>query len=219
MVSGYFELVKELPTPPIDRAWLIGLSGGIGCGKSEVKKIFIQHAAVVADADQLAREILEPGIPGLQMVVDYFGPKILQEDGNLDRAKLAKIVFSSPQKRQELEKITHPLIAKHAQKILGQAKPGELAVYDVPLLAEQNLANNFDVVIMVGCDLPLRLQRLEQRGLPKEQALARINAQASDEQRRALAHIWIQNNGTLTELQNAVEHCILRLKQALPTLK
>lgn len=202
------QLLRPWPEPAPERAWRIGLTGGIGCGKTTVQQLFRARGSVVADADQIAREILEPGTSGLQAVAAGFGAGVIHSDGTLDRARLAEIVFRDPVARQRLENITHPRIAERAETVLSQAAPGQIALYDVPLLVERDLAPQFDVVIVVDSDLSLRLERLASRGMSRDQALARIAAQATEAERRNVAHLWIQNDGTLDELTEVVNGLI-----------
>jgi dephospho-coA kinase len=188
--------------------FIVGLTGGIGSGKSSVAKLFATWGATVVDADQIAHNLLAPGSDALTQVAKRFGSAIIDHDGQLNRAALAKIVFTNPTARADLEAITHPLIAAQAWNKLTQAKT-PIAIYDVPLLAEQALAGHlppYDGVVVVETELNTRLQRLNQRGLNPTQAKARINNQASDTQRRQVAaqapHHWIiTNNTTLSDLQ------------------
>lgn len=189
---------------PGDRALLIALTGGIGAGKSTVARAFEDLGAVVADADQIAREVVAPDTPGLHAIAKRFGAFLIDEDGALDRSRLAQIVFSDPVARADLETITHPLIAQRADEVLASAPPGGLAVYDVPLLAEAGTASGFDVVIVVDAPLEIRLQRLEARGMSRADAQARIRMQATEDQRRALASIWVTNAGSVEECQSLI---------------
>ncbi len=189
---------------PADRALFIALTGGIGAGKSTVARAFEDLGAVVADADQIAREVVAPGTPGLDAIAKRFGAFLIDEDGALDRSRLAQIVFSDPVACADLEAITHPLIAQRADEVLSSALPGGLAVYDVPLLAEAGTASGFDVVIVVDAPLEIRLQRLEARGISRADAQARIRMQATEEQRRALASIWVTNTGSVEECQGLI---------------
>lgn len=186
---------------PEDRAVRIGVSGGIGCGKSTLTAALAGLGAVVADADVLARQVVEPGSPGLAAVVAAFGPDVLTEEGSLDRAHLGRLVFSDPGARSRLEGITHPLIAAAAERVLAAAPVGTLAVYDVPLLVENSMEGLFDVVVMVDAPLDLRLERLWGRGMPPAEALARIGAQASVAQRREVTTVWVDNAGTPEDLR------------------
>ena len=166
--------------------FIVGLTGGIGSGKTSVAKLFATWGATVVDADQIAHNLLAPGSKALTQVAKRFGADIIDDSGQLNRDALAKIVFTNPTARTDLENITHPLIAAQAWSQLTQAKT-PIAIYDVPLLAEQALEGNlppYDGVVVVETELNTRLQRLNKRGLNPTQAKARIATQASDTQRR-----------------------------------
>lgn len=183
---------------------IIAVSGGIGSGKSSVTRVFASRGAVTADADAIAREILEPGEPTLLEVARAFGNDLLREDGSLDRALLASRVFGgegSDERVARLNAITHPVIEERAWSILRGAPEGALAVYDIPLLIEGDHADRFDAVVIVDAPLEERVKRLEGRGVAPEDARARIRAQASSQQRRAIATIWIDNEGSAEGLE------------------
>ena len=183
---------------------IIAVSGGIGSGKSSVTRVFASRGAVTADADAIAREILEPGEPTLTEVARVFGDDLLREDGSLDRALLASRVFAgegADERVARLNAITHPVIEERAWSILRGAPEGSLAVYDIPLLVEGDHADRFDAVVIVDAPLEERVKRLEGRGVAPEDARARIRAQASLQQRRAIATIWIDNEGSAEELE------------------
>jgi len=186
----------------------VGLTGGIGSGKSAVVDRLAALGAVVLDGDKAARAVVAPGTPGLARIADTFGPGVLRADGSLDRAKLAGIVFSDDAAREKLNAITHPLIHEHMQAAEEAAVratgPGTIVVHDVPLLAEGQRAALFDVVIVVDVAPDLQLSRLAGRGLPPDQARARMAAQATREQRLAIADIVIDNSGTLKDLDRRV---------------
>ncbi len=179
---------------------IVGVTGGIGAGKSSVTTALAGLGAVIADADKIAREVVDPGTEGLALLVQRFGRTILTDDEVLDRARLAALVFDDPAARQALNEITHPLISDRAWSILNGAPQGSLAVYDVPLLVENGYAELFDAVIVVDAPIDSRLDRLAERGLSRADALRRINAQATLEQRRAVASIWIDNAGSRKDL-------------------
>ncbi len=182
---------------------VVAVSGGIGSGKSTVTAAFASAGAVVADADAIAREIMEPGCGVLGEVAARFGTDLIREDGTLDRAGLARRVFAgegSAERVAALNAITHPAIEARAWEILGGAPEGAVAVYDIPLLIEGDHAQRFDAVIIVDAPLNVRITRLEGRGVPPEDARARIRAQASSQQRRAIAHVWIDNCGSADDL-------------------
>ena len=189
----------------------IGLTGGIGSGKSTVAARFAELGAVVIDADQLAREVVEPGMPGLAAVVARFGAGVLRPDGSLDRPKLATLVFDDPAALAALNQIVHPLVAARRAELVAAAGPDAVVVSDVPLLVETGLAGEFDAVVVVEAPLSDRLARLAARGLPEQEALARIARQASDEQRRAVATVLLDNSGGRAELVQQVDAAWHRL--------
>ena len=183
---------------------IVAVSGGIGSGKSSVTRVFASQGAVTADADAIAREILEPGEPTLTEVARAFGGDLLKEDGSLDRALLASRVFGgegASERVARLNAITHPVIEERAWSILRGAPEGSLAVYDIPLLIEGDHADRFDAVVIVDAPIEERVKRLEGRGVAPEDARARIRAQASSEERRAIASIWIENEGSADDLE------------------
>ena len=183
----------------------VGLTGGIGSGKSTVSAELARLGAVVIDADQLARDAVAPGTPGLAAVVAEFGNNILTPDGSLDRAALAARVFSDPDALERLGAITHPLVAAESRRLQALAPSDAVVVHDVPLIVEKGLAARYDLVIVVGADEDARVERLvTHRGMSEEDARARIRAQADDAARRAVADIWLDNSGTPAELVDAV---------------
>ncbi|MBS7159873.1 MAG: dephospho-CoA kinase [Actinomyces sp.] len=183
---------------------IVAVSGGIGSGKSSVTRVFASRGAVTADADAIARQILEPGEPTLSEVVRAFGGDLLKEDGSLDRALLASRVFGgegADERVARLNAITHPVIEARAWSILRGATEGSLAVYDIPLLIEGDHVDRFDAVVIVDAPIEERVKRLEGRGVSPEDARARIRAQASSQERRAIATIWIDNEGSADDLE------------------
>lgn len=183
---------------------IVAVSGGIGSGKSSVTEVFAALGAVTADADAIAREILEPGEPALDQVVQVFGHDLVRADGSLDRAGLARRVFAgegADERIAALNAITHPAIEQRAWEILNGAPDGSVAVYDIPLLVEGDHAQHFDAVVIVDAPIEERIKRLEGRGVAPEDARARIRAQASSCQRRAIASIWIDNEGSACDLE------------------
>ena len=186
----------------------VGLTGGIGSGKSAVAERLAGRGAVVLDGDKAARAVVEPGTPGLARIAETFGPEVLRADGSLDRAKLAGIVFSDEAARAKLNAITHPLIHEHIQAAEEAAVkaggPDTIVVHDIPLLAEGQRSADFDVVVVVDVPAELQVSRLSARGLPEDQARARMAAQATREQRLAIADIVIDNSGTLAALDRRV---------------
>ena len=183
---------------------IVAVSGGIGSGKSSVTRVFASRGAVTADADAIARQILEQGEPTLSEVARTFGGDLLKEDGSLDRALLASRVFGgegASERVARLNAITHPVIEARAWSILRGAPEGSLAVYDIPLLIEGDHVDRFDAVVIVDAPIEERVKRLEGRGLSPEDARARIRAQASSQERRAIATIWIDNEGSADDLE------------------
>ena len=194
----------------------IGLTGGIGSGKSTVSRLLAGHGAVIVDADAIAREVVEPGTPGLAAVVDAFGPEVLATDGSLERPALAAVVFGDPEARRRLDAIVHPLVRARATEVAAAAPPGAVVVHDVPLLVETGQAAAYDLVLVVETDPDIRVARLVQRGLTAEDARARMAAQATDEQRRAVADVVLDNSGTPDELEAQVDR--LWAERVAPTL-
>jgi dephospho-CoA kinase len=187
------------------------LTGGIGSGKSEVSRRLAAHGAVIIDADVAAREVVAPGTPGLAQVAEAFGPEVLGPDGALDRERLGAIVFRDPALRAKLNAITHPLVrewmtaAERAAAERTGADKDLIVVHDVPLLAESRRADGFDLVIVVDVPPELQVERLvSQRGMTPDQARARMAAQASREQRLAIAGVVIDNSGSLDDLDRRV---------------
>lgn len=184
----------------------VGLTGGIGSGKSAVARLLVEQGALVVDADAVAREVVAPGSAGLAQIADRFGDGVLTARGELDRGALGAIVFADEGARRDLEGITHPLIAERTLELFATAKPGQVLVHDIPLLVELGREGDYDVVIVVDAPVETRLQRLEEhRGMPREVAEARMRSQASDEQRRAVADVWIDNAGDEDALRRRVD--------------
>ena len=183
----------------------IGLTGGIGSGKSTVARLLAARGARIVDADRIAREVVEPGTPGLEAVVAAFGPGVLTAEGALDRPALAAVVFADPEARRRLDGIVHPLVRTRAAELVAAAPPDAVVVQDVPLLVETGQAGSYDLVLVVEADLDTRVRRLVGRGLSEEDARARIAAQATDEQRRAVADVVLDNNGSPEDLAAQVE--------------
>jgi dephospho-CoA kinase len=187
------------------RALKVGLTGGIGAGKSEVARRLASYGAVVIDADAVAREVVAPGTPGLAEVVQAFGPDVLHSDGTLDRGRLGELVFADESLRMKLNSIIHPRVGERMAELERQAGGAPVIVHDVPLLAENHLADSFDEVVVV--DVPPRIQaeRLaRERGMSRAEAAARLRAQASREERLAVASIVVDNSGSLAELDREV---------------
>lgn len=184
---------------------MVGLTGGIGSGKSTVAGILTQRGSVVVDADAIARMVVEPGQPALGELAEAFGPEILRPDGSLDRAALAGRAFVTDETRKQLEAITHPAIAKEFLAQIAAAPPGGIVVHDVPLLVESTRGFEYDAVIVVEAPMELRLDRLEARGIPRADAERRIALQASDADRRAVATWVLDNSGDLAHLEGQVD--------------
>jgi dephospho-CoA kinase len=183
----------------------VGLTGGIASGKSEVSKRLAGLGAVLIDADAVAREVVAPGTAGLADIVGVFGACVLGPDGALDRARLGEIVFSDGALREKLNAIVHPLVAERMIEMERSAAPGSVVVHDVPLLTENSLASLYDMVVVVDVPVEMQLDRLIRlRGMPPDQARARISAQASREQRLAIADVVIDNSGSLADLDRQV---------------
>lgn len=183
----------------------IGLTGGIGSGKSTVAALLVERGAVLVDADVLAREVVAPGTPGLAAVVAAFGPGVVGPDGSLDRPALAAVVFADPEQRARLDAVVHPLVRARAAELVAQAPADAVVVQDVPLLVETGQAGSYDLVVVVQASLPVRLARLEQRGMTEADARARIAGQATDDQRAAAADVLLHNDGTREELAAQVD--------------
>jgi len=186
----------------------VGLTGGIASGKSTVAEILVELGAILIDGDALAREVVARGTPGLAQVVAEFGTELLTPAGDLDRAALGRIVFADEAARRRLEGITHPLIFERYAELETAAPPGALVVHDIPLLAEAGpeRAATFDAVIVVDVPTELQVERMvRDRGWTREEAESRIAAQASREDRLAIATYVIDNTGTLDDLRAQVE--------------
>jgi dephospho-CoA kinase len=183
----------------------VGLTGGVAAGKSTVSGILRQLGAVVIDADALAREVIEPGTPGLAAVVGEFGPEILTDDGHLDRARLGALVFADPERRAALEAIVHPLVRARAVELEQAAPPGAIVVHDIPLLVETGQAGDFDAVVVVDVPEELQVARaVRERGWSEDEARARVVAQGSRSDRLAVATYVVDNTGTLEDLRHRV---------------
>ena len=183
----------------------VGLTGGIASGKSLVAAELARRGAVVIDADVLAREVVEPGTPGLAAVVARFGTDVVDTDGRLDRARLGAIVFADPAARRDLERIVHPAVRARAAELERAAPPDAVVVHVIPLLVETGQQDDFDLVVVVDTDPETQLARLASRdGLADEAARVRLAAQASREDRRAAADVVLSNQGSVTDLHNQI---------------
>jgi dephospho-CoA kinase len=182
---------------------LVALTGGIASGKSTVARRLQEHGAVIVDADQVAREVVEPGEPALARIAEEFGPGVIAADGSLDRAALGAIVFNDPEGRQKLNAITHPAVLERSRErfaAAAEADPDAIVVYDIPLLVEAGRVDEFDLRVVVHASTETRVRRMiELRGMTREEALHRINSQATDTDRFAIADVVIDADGTLEQ--------------------
>lgn len=192
----------------------VGLTGGIASGKSAVSRLLASYGALVIDADLIARQVVEPGTPGLAAVVDAFGAQVLLADGALDRPALGRLVFTDPAARACLNAIVHPLVAAQTARRVAELPADAVVVHDIPLLVENGLFPAYDDVVVVSCSPATQLQRLvEQRGLTPAEAQARIDAQAPLADKLAVATHVIDNEGTLDDLATQVERLWRTLSQ------
>ena len=204
------EKLQHWLVPPAERdsnmgrVYLIGLTGGIASGKTVVAKRLAEHGAVHIDADQLARQVVDPGTPALAQIAAEFGPSVISPNGSLDRAALGSIIFTDPERRARLNGIMHPAVKKLARQLMDEADardPQAVVVYDVPLLVEAAVDRNYrayDLIVVVNASTATRIDRLVRlRGLNREEAAHRLNSQASDTERLAIADVVIDSNGTL----------------------
>jgi dephospho-CoA kinase len=186
---------------------LVGLTGGIGAGKSTVADLLAERGAVIVDADEVARAVVEPGQPALEKLVERFGSGILGADGRLDRPALAKLAFVDDESRRDLEGITHPAINEEFGRRVAEASSDAIVVLDVPLLTEspQARARGYQTVIVVEAPREVRLARLEARGVDRADAEARMAAQAGDEERRKIATHVVDNSGDRASLERRID--------------
>lgn len=184
----------------------VGLSGGIGSGKSTVSARLVELGAVIVDGDRIAREVVAPGTQGLAEVAERFGTAVLYSDGALDRSALGAVVFADPEARRDLEAITHPLIGARGVEMMAQAPADAVVVHDMPLLVEQQLGAAYHLVVIVGAESEERLRRLvQERGMDPDQARQRMAAQADDAARRAAADVWLDNSRSVVDLYAQVD--------------
>jgi dephospho-CoA kinase len=196
----------------------VGLTGGIGSGKSEVSRRLRTLGAVLIDADAVAREVVEPGTPGLAAVAGEFGEQVLRPDGTLDRERLGALVFADEEMRKRLNAIVHPLVGRRMQELVDQAPPDAIVVYDVPLLAENDLSGLYDLVVVVDAPVEEQVRRLTTlRGMSEADARARIAVQATREKRRAIADRIIDNSGPLGDLKTQVDELWAELTRRAAT--
>ena len=190
----------------------IGLTGGIASGKSTVSQVLRELGAVVIDADALAREVVERGTPGLAAVVEEFGPGLLTPDGDLDRSAMGRLVFGDEDARRRLEGIIHPLVYQRITELEAEAPADAVVVHDIPLLTENARAGDFDAVIVVDVPEEVQVERMvRDRGWTVDDARSRIRAQATREQRRALATYVVDNSGTHEDLRRRVAEVLAEL--------
>lgn len=195
---------------------LVGLTGGIGSGKSTVARLLEARGATIVDADQVARDVVEPGMPAFAALVERFGPGIVGSDGRLDRPRLAEIAFATEEGTTALNAITHPAVGEEFLRRMAAAPDDGIVVCDVPLLVESEDARSrgYEYVIVVEAPRELRLERLEGRGVPRADAEARMAKQATDEQRRAHATWVVDNSGDLAHLEAQVDEIWAALEAA-----
>ncbi|MHA6783445.1 dephospho-CoA kinase [Pseudonocardia saturnea] len=184
----------------------VGLTGGIGSGKSTVARRLVERGAVLVDSDALAREVVAAGTPGLAAIVEAFGPEVLGAGGELDRPALASVVFGDAEARGRLNAIVHPRVRERSDELIAAAAADAVVVQDVPLLVENGMAPHLPLVIVVHAEAEERVRRLVgQRGMPEADARARIAAQTDDDARRAAADVWLDNGGAPADLVVAVD--------------
>lgn len=185
---------------------LIGLTGGIGSGKSTIARRLADHGAVIIDADNVAREVVEPGTPALAQIVATFGPHFLTQEGSLNRGALGEIVFSDPHKRQLLNDIVHPAVRERTAELFAQSPEDSIVVYDVPLLVETSNEYRFDAIIVASAPETVRIERLmEHRGMLESEAAARIESQAPEEERLKIANHVIDTSGDISHTYAQVD--------------
>jgi dephospho-CoA kinase len=197
----------------------VGLTGGIGAGKSEVSRRLASYGAAVVDADTVAREVVAPNTPGLAEVAREFGQVVLRADGTLDRDRLGELVFADESLRKKLNAIVHHRVGERMAELERQADGAAIIVLDIPLIAENHLEGGFDLVVVV--DVPVRVQvdrLMRERGMSQESAEARINAQSTREERLAIATIVVDNSGSLAELDREVGELWTELRRRWRTL-
>jgi dephospho-CoA kinase len=183
----------------------VGLTGGIGAGKSTVADLFSKRGAVVIRSDELARQVIEPETPGQKQVISRFGIEILNDKGSIDRAKLAQIVFKDDVALKDLENIVHPLVRERTNQLMSEQTSETIIINEIPLLLEKNMESLFDFLVIVISSEKNRLERLLQKGVSEEQAKARIAKQVNDQARKAAADFLIVNDGNLEQLEADVQ--------------
>jgi len=183
----------------------VGLTGGIGAGKSTVADLFAQRGAVVIRSDELARQVVEPETPGFRQVISRFGNEIVNDKGSIDRAKLAQVVFNDDVALKDLENIVHPLVRERTNKLMSEQTSETIIVNEIPLLLEKKMESLFEFLVIVISNEKNRLERLSQKGVSEDQAKARMAKQVNDQERKAAADFLIVNDGNLDQLEADVE--------------
>ena len=183
----------------------VGLTGGIGAGKSTVADLFSKRGAVVIRSDELARQVIEPQTPGFKQVTSRFGNEIVNEEGKIDRAKLAQVVFNDDVALKDLENIVHPLVRERTNQLMSEQTSETIIVNEIPLLLEKKMESLFDFLVIVISSEKNRLERLSQKGVLEEQAKARMAKQVNDQDRKAAADFLIVNDGNLDQLEADVQ--------------
>jgi dephospho-CoA kinase len=183
----------------------VGLTGGIGAGKSTVADLFSKRGAVVIRSDELARQVIEPQTPGFKQVTSRFGIEIVNDEGSIDRAKLAQVVFNDDVALKDLENIVHPLVRERTNQLMSEQTSETIIVNEIPLLLEKKMESLFDFLIIVISSEKNRLERLSQKGVLEDQAKARMAKQVNDQDRKAAADFLIVNDGNLDQLEADVQ--------------
>jgi dephospho-CoA kinase len=183
----------------------VGLTGGIGAGKSTVADLFSKRGAVVIRSDELARQVIEPQTPGFKQVTLRFGNEIVNDEGNIDRAKLAQVVFNDDVALKDLENIVHPLVRERTNQLMSEQTSETIIVNEIPLLLEKKMESLFDFLVIVISSEKTRLERLSQKGVSEDQAKARMAKQVNDQDRKAAADFLIVNDGNLDQLEADVQ--------------
>ena len=183
----------------------VGLTGGIGAGKSTVADLFSKRGAVVIRSDELARQVVEPETPGFKQVTSRFGNEIVNDEGSIDRAKLAQVVFNDDVALKDLENIVHPLVRERTNQLMSEQTSETIIVNEIPLLLEKKMESLFDFLVIVISSEKNRLERLSQKGVLEDQAKARMAKQVNDQDRKAAADFLIVNDGNLDQLEADVQ--------------
>jgi dephospho-CoA kinase len=198
--------ILSLPALPANSALRVGLTGGIGSGKSTVTSLLQDMGAMTIDADAIVAELTGPDGQAVQKVTQQFGKEVISTSGGVDRRALAKVIFDDAEAREALEAIIHPMVSSRATAFMDALPPNAVGIYDVPLLTETRMQHQFDLVVVVEAPLSTKLERLEKRGLSREQSISRMRNQSTDAERRAIANIIVVNAGTSADLAKDAEH-------------